>query len=138
MINTRIEIKGEMKKVWIFDSMFEYLATFGSNISGYTLHVISEDKYIVNGFKPSADSNFHVLDVYEYYGKSYTHVNWGELEICLIPSNQVDEELFTIYKIEGENTYHKYRSYLCRKQSYLFRTKCEAQKRVDGLNEYGN
>ncbi|MDD4378142.1 MAG: hypothetical protein PHH48_08395 [Eubacteriales bacterium] len=123
----QIEIDGEMEEVQLFDSMFGYLDYYGSDISTYMLHMIADENYIVNGFRPEEDGNFYINGEYEYDGKSYTRINWGEIEICFIPSNQVSKELFTIYVKEDENVYHNYKS-------MIFETEEEAQQRADKLN----
>lgn len=128
MINTRIEIDGNEEEVQLYENMFEYVDYYGSDISNYMLHVIADKNYVVNGFRPEEDGDFRIRGEYEYNGKPYTHVNWGENEICLIPSSQVSSELYTIYEKEDDNVYHNY-------QSLIFQTEDEAQKKADELNE---
>ena len=128
MINTRIEIVGEMEEVQIFDSTFEYLDYYDSDISGYETQSNTEKKFIAESFKPSDDGDFQIKEDLQVDGTWYTRVNWGEPEICLIPTKDLGAELWTIY-VQGEgNQYSNY-------GSMIFETEEEAQKKVDELNE---
>jgi hypothetical protein len=128
MINTRMEIDGTEEEVQIFDSMFEYLDYYGSDISGYETQSNSKKRFIAESFKPSDDGDFHLKEDIQIEGTWYTRVNWGESEICLIPTRDIGAELWTIY-VQGEH--NQYSNY----GSMIFETEEEAQKKADELNE---
>jgi len=108
MRNMKIEIADEMKDVQVFESMWDYVDHYGSDITHYVIEPChSEQDKFVEEIVVSDDVDFGAHDTYEIGGREYIHVNWGENEICMIPYDDLDEILYTIFersRKEGRKT----------------------------------
>jgi len=127
MINTRIEIDGEIKDVLLFDDLFEYVTYFGSDISHYTIGRDLEEKFIVEEEYLLDDVDFKIGDIIEVNGKEYVNVNWGEEQTSFINDSGYCQDLYSIYQKVGNGEYHNF-------QSMFFTTEEDAQKKADELN----
>lgn len=83
-----IEIDGEMKEVYLYESLAEYVEDTVLANSPYKTD--SDEPYIIREFdlrKIFDDIRFNRIEFFEDYnidGKQYIRVNWGEEEICMI------------------------------------------------------
>lgn len=128
MIHTRIEIDGEMKDVELYDDMYDYVTTYGADISHYNpLHREDEEKFVVDDVCIVSDPDFMTYESIEIEGEEYIRVNWGESEKSYIKEAGVGETLWAIWQNNGEGEYYNYRS-------MFFETEEEAQNKADELN----
>ena len=125
MKTMRLEVDGEMKDVLVFDSMWDYISHYGSDITYYALDPAPyTGEKIIGGFKPVEDVNFgtHSSDMIEIEGAYYQHVNWGEDDYSMIPEADLEAEFWTVYEWDGVGGYNS--------TGAIFQTEEEARKKV--------
>lgn len=128
MINTTIEIDGEMTDVELFDDMYGYVTSSGADISHYyPLYREDDNDFVVEDVCIVSDPDFMTYESIKINGVEYVRVNWGEAEKSYIKESGLGQTLWTIWHNSGEGTYYNYRS-------LFFETEDEAQTRADELN----
>jgi hypothetical protein len=128
MINTRIEIDGEIKHVELFDDMYDYVSSSGADISHYyPLHRENDNKFVVESVDIVSDPDLMTYETIEIDGEDYVRVNWGEQEKSYIKESGLGQTLWTIWQNNGKNEYYNYRS-------LFFETEDEAREKANELN----
>lgn len=140
-----IKIDGEMKKVEVYETIFEYLnnATFLDQDFEY---ILDNSKYIIDEFdidnflQECSGISFirNEKDESEYFtidGKEYIYINWGENEISLVPYEPYYGYGYIIYENVGNDGIcsddeYKFVPY----KEYIYETEEEAQVVIDKLN----
>lgn len=126
MKKMNLEIDGEMKDCLVFDSMWEYLEFYGTDITHYALDPAPyTGEMIIGKFKPIEDVDFGTpsSERVEIDEKFYQHVNWGEEEYTMIPESGLEAEFWTVYEWDGES------GYICTGQ--IFQTREEAETEIE-------
>jgi hypothetical protein len=100
MRTKNIEVDGKMVEAQIFDSMWEYVSHYGSDITHYRKQIPNEGAKIALPFRPIDDVEFstHSSDLVEIDGIAYQRVWWGEAEVCMIPEADLTAALWAVYE----------------------------------------
>lgn len=123
MQTIQMEKDGKAVQALVFESLWEYVSHYGSDITHYALDPAPfEGERIVGSFKPIEDVDFGVSSEVDIDGVYYRHVNWGEDDYCLIPEADLEAVFWTVYEWDGKG------GYAC--LGMIFQTEEEALKEV--------
>ena len=103
MRTMKLEIDGEMKDVLVFESMWEYIQHYDSDITHYRYTGQYTQERIIRSFKPIDDVTFstHSSDMVEIEGEYFQRVWWGESETCVVPEADLMAQFWTVYEWGG-------------------------------------